>query len=440
MTDACEHKPRRRVTHKSGYRIGMFSESFHPVQNGVTTSVLSLVSGLRGRGHHVCVFAPAHEHQPNTESNVLRFPSFVSAFNREYPLAYPFYPRLALATHFDRLCLDIVHTHTPFVLGLTGAKLALRRGVPLVSTFHTLYSQYTHYVPLLPDTVTQSLLERYLPWYYNRCAAIICPSQVAARTLREHGIERDIQIIPTGIPLPSPDSLTPSARIRVRTKLGVAHDTPLLLYAGRIAREKNLEWLLDVFGRVQAALPSARLAFAGGGPFLEELQTLAAEFGDSILFLGPTPRRDLDALFAASDVFVFPSPSETQGLVVGEARAAGLPCVVVNAGGAAETVADGIDGFCVPPDDPAAFAARVTHILTDANLASSMRDNARRNALRYTPERMIKRVLAVYDQANSQAAHSVFHASRPGRHAVDMPSDLEWETLAQSLVVQVEEA
>ena len=439
MMEASGRKPRQRVIHRNGYRVGMFSESFHPVQNGVTTSVLSLVAGLRERGHHVCVFAPAHEHQPHTESNVLRFPSFVSAFNREYPLAYPFYPRLALATHFDRLRLDVVHTHTPFVLGLTGAKLALRRGVPLVTTFHTLYSQYTHYVPLLPDAVTQSLLERYLPWYYNRCAAIICPSEVAATTLRSLGVECSVQIIPTGIPLPPPDALTDEARACARQRLDIAPDAPLLLYAGRIAREKNLEWLLEAFGRVRAQLPLVRLALVGGGPFLEELQSKAAEFGAGVLFLGPTPRRDLDALFAACDVFVFPSPSETQGLVIGEARAAGVPCVVVDAGGAAESVKDGEDGFRVPPDDAEAFAARIVLLLTDAPRMVEMRANARRNALRHTPERMIKRVLAVYEQAQSQPTRSVFGLSRRAHHTEVAAPDSEWETLAQSLIPKVEE-
>src|SRR5689334_20557632 len=122
-----------RTGNPDSLRIGMFSESFHPVQNGVTTSLLTLVAGLRALNHHVYVFAPAHQQQPENEANVLRFPSFVSVFNREYPLAYPFLPRLALASHFDNLKFDVVHTHTPFVLGLTGARLALQRGVPLVT-------------------------------------------------------------------------------------------------------------------------------------------------------------------------------------------------------------------------------------------------------------------------------------------------------------------
>jgi 1,2-diacylglycerol 3-alpha-glucosyltransferase len=405
-------------------RIGLFSESFHPVQNGVTTSVLTLVAGLRALSHHVWVFAPAHQEQTEPETNVLRFPSFVTVFNREYPLAYPFLPRLALATHFNRLRLDIVHTHTPFVLGLTGAKLALSRGVPLVSTFHTLYSQYSHYMPLLPDSVTQSLLEYYLPWYYNRCVEIICPSLVAANALREQGVESPIEVIPTGIPLPSRDSISRKARLSVRESLCIAPEAPVVLFAGRLAREKNVGWLLEAFCLIRAKVPETRLVIAGGGPNAEELQMEAQNLGlqNSVLFLGPTPRRQMDGLFAAADVFCFPSPSETQGLVIGEARAAGTPSVVVDAGGAAEAVEDGIDGFRVPVEDQAAFAAKTVQILTDKKLHARLRANALRNAQNFTPERMVQRVLMVYQRARED--------TRPPKHGPHpiFGDEMDWES------------
>jgi len=382
----------------STLRIGLFSESFHPVQNGVTTSLLTLVAGLRERRHRVWVFAPAHEQQTEPETNVLRFPSFVTAYNPEYPLAYPFYPRLALATHFHRLRLDIVHTHTPFVLGLTGMKLALSRNLPLVSTYHTLYSLYTHYVPLLPDPLKQGFLEYYLPWYYNRCTQIICPSEVAANALREMRVERPIEIIPTGIPLPSPEAIGEEARRATRERLCIPPETPLLLYAGRLAKEKSIGWLLEVFARIRQRAPAARLLIAGGGPDAEELQLEARnlELEPAVQFLGPIPRRQMTALYAAADVFCFPSPSETQGLVIGEARAAGTPCVVVNAGGAPETVTEGEDGFRVPEGDQEAFADRVVRLLCDDALRLRMRALALRNAENYTPQRMVSRVLEVY--------------------------------------------
>lgn len=426
-----------RTLQQNGYRIGMFSESFHPVQNGVSTSVLTLIAGLRALGHHICVFAPAHEKQPVSESNVLRFPSFVSAFNREYPVAYPFLPRIALETHFDRLKLDVVHTHTPFVMGLTGGKLAIRRNVPLVSTFHTLYSQYTHYVPLLPDSMTQSLVEHYLPWYYNRCTEIICPSEVAAQTLRGYGVARPITIIPTGIPLPPREALTEQARRQARKRIGISVHAPLMLYAGRIAREKNVDWLLEVFGRVRAQVPAARLAIAGGGSYVEEAKVAAAVFGDGVLFLGPTARHHLDELFAACDVFCFPSATETQGLVIGEARAAGAPCVVVDAGGAPETVRDGEDGFRVPCGDTTAFTARVVQLLTNPGLRAAMRANAHANALAYTPERMVQNVLGVYEHARHQ------HSNLPAtdfttRSQHESDPDIDWEIVGKSLIEKLE--
>ena len=367
-------------------RIGLFSESFHPVQNGVTTSLLTLIHGLRTQKHHVWVFAPAHQQQPEEERNVYRFPSFVTHYNPEYPVAVPFLPRLALTTRLPRLRLNIVHTHTPFVLGLTGANLAVRRDIPLVSTYHTLYSEYSHYVPLLPEALKQSMLDHYLPWYYNRCAEIICPSQIAADSLMRQGIERPITVIPTGIPLPPPEAVSETARCVVRETLGLAPDTPLLLYAGRLAKEKNVGWLLEVFVRVRAKVPAARLALAGSGA-QDELREQADALGlrDAVLFLGPWPRQEFDALYAAGDVFCFPSPSETQGLVIGEARAAGTPAVVVDAGGAPETVTNGADGFRVPVGDGEAFAARVVALLTDANLRHRMRACALRNAQQATP-------------------------------------------------------
>ncbi len=410
-------------------RIGHFSESFHPVQNGVTTSLLTLVRELRACGHKVWIFAPAHQEQPEREVNVLRFPSFVSAFNREYPLAYPFYPRLALTTHFSRLRLNVVHTHTPFVLGLTGANLAIRRSTPLVTTFHTLYSRYSHYMPLLPDTVTQNLIEHYLPWYYNRCTEIICPSQIASEALLAMGVEQPIEVIPTGVPLPAPELISVDAAAALRNELEIRPDTPVLLYAGRLAPEKNIPWLLEVFARVLVEEPRSLLLIAGGGPIQPDLEAHAESLGiaANVRWLGPVPRRKMDTFYAAADVFCFPSPSETQGLVIGEARAAGLPCVVVDAGGAPELVVDGEDGYRIPPDDSDLFTARVLELLGNRHLRETMRKQARQNAVLYTPERMVERVLTVYDRAMSAPPRS-----RWLRHS-SVEEELEWEAVGQSI-------
>ena len=423
------HTTRRRLalspdSNRDSLRVGLFSESFPPALNGVSTALLTLTAGLRGRGHRVCVFAPEHQNQTEPEPGVMRFPSFVSSLNPEYPLAYPFLPRLTLASHFRRLRLDIVHTHTPFVMGLTGAKLAIRRHVPLVSTFHTLYTQYSHYAPVLPESVTIGLLEHYLLWYYNRVAEIICPSQVAADHLRGLGVTQTISVIPTGIPLPPAECTDEAARRGAREQIGVAANVPLLLYAGRLAKEKNVSHLLNVFTILRRSVPDAALAIAGSGPYSDELRQMAESLpcGEGVRFLGPIPRPRMDALYAAADVFCFPSPSETQGLVIGEARAAGTPCVAVNAGGAPETVTEGEDGFLAPPDDAEAFAFQLARILQSNDLRERMREASRRNACRYTPQRMIDRVLEVYAQARLAAPL-----------CAETPELLDWQAVVQAL-------
>ncbi len=399
------------------------------MQNGVTTSLLTLIDGLRARKNRVWVFAPENDQQIEPEVNVLRFPSFVTSLNPGYPLAYPFLPRLALATQFHRLRLDVVHTHTPFVLGLTGANLALSRGVPLVTTFHTFYSQYSHYVPLFPDSMTQNLLEVYLPWYYNRCAAILCPSEVAAETLRQMGVESPIDVVPTGISLPRPEYRTAQARAQTRESLGLAPDTPLLLFAGRLAQEKNLSWLLANFGKVMHTVPGVKLALAGDGPYRDELELESEklQIRESVLFLGPLARRQLDPLLAAADVFCFPSPSETQGLVIGEARASGTPTVAIDAGGAPETIREGIDGFRVAEGDSDLFTQRIVQLLSDNELRERMRCNALRNAHDFVPERMIDQVVDIYDRVRRQNPPSGLARLRL------FNGDFDWENFGQSI-------
>jgi len=390
--------------HAESLRVGIFSESFAPVRNGVTISLNTLISGLRHEGHRVWVCAPAHEDQQSHETNVLRFPSFVTAYNREYPLAYPFYPRLALSTHFNRLRLDIVHTHTPFILGLTGARLAISLGTPLVSTYHTHYSEYTHYLPVVPEPMSQGLLDVYLPWYYNRCSSVICPSHTTKRTLESFGVETRIEVIPTGIPVPRGEDISQSARADIRAEYGWSYDTPILLYAGRIAEEKNIGWLLRITAQVKRTHPNIVLAIAGNGTYRSEIELLVAELGleRTVQFLGMIPREKMDSVFCAADLFCFPSETETQGLVIGEARAAGLPVVVVDSGGAPETVQEGVDGFRIAAGDTAGFVARVNTLLSSPTLMADMRVAARKRALQFAPDRMINSVLSVYEDVRTR--------------------------------------
>jgi glycosyltransferase involved in cell wall biosynthesis len=386
----------------------MFTEAFLPVQNGVSVSVATLAGELRARRNRVVVVAP---HYPELEEDApftLRVPSAITAFNPGYPVSYPFYP--ILRREIRRLEMDVIHSHNPFFLGLLASKVARDTGVPLIATYHTLLNHYSHYVSFLPDGASQRLLKWWLPEYYNRCDRVIAPSQIAKQSLWDYGVDRDIEVLPTAVPTPHPEQVDRSAQLAARERLGVPPNAKMLMYSGRIALEKNLELLLSVFGRLAEDHPDLYLVIIGSGPHEETLHALAAEIphADRIIIPGSVQREDLDPVYAAADIFVFPSCSETQGLVVAEARAAGTPCVVVNQGGAAETVVYGEDGFVVNAEVDA-FANAVSVLLTRDELRKEMSENCRQRAMLYTPAAMTDRMLVIYEEAVA--------AYRPGRTA-----------------------
>jgi len=379
-------------------RIGIFSECYEPVRNGVSTSVRTLVEELRARRHHTVIVAPRYPEHKDVSPFILRVPSIVTRFNADYPIAFPLLPRLR--REFRRFAPEILHSHSPFFLGLLARRLARQNDLPLVSTYHTLYDHYAHYIFFLPRFATRRMIDWWMPTYYNGCAAVIVPSKVAEETLRKYGVTTPITVIPTAVPLPSPENIDPTAQAAARARWNIPPTAPLLLYVGRIAKEKRIELILDAFAAVAREFPEARLLLVGGGPHLEARRAHAKAMpaGAHIHFAGPMPRHQIDPIYAAADLFVFSSTTETQGLVVAEARAAGTPSVVVSGGGASETVRHGEDGLIVPPElQP--FSEAIRCLLGDEARRRAMREACLRNAPCYTPAAMARRVLEVYEQA-----------------------------------------
>lgn len=386
-------------------KIAIFSECYQPVQNGVSTSVSTLVDELRLRRHHVFVIAPHFSAHRDSEPFIVRVPSYQTRFNPDYPLAFPWFPRVR--RKFSRVAPDIIHSHSPFAVGLLAAHLAQDDGLPLVSTYHTLYNHYAHYLFFLPDAAIQAFLKWWIPDYYNRCAGVIVPSRVAEDSLRKYGVTAPITVVPTGVPIPAPECVDEAARRLARDRWNIPHDVPLLLYVGRIAREKNPELVMCAFSLVADEFRDARLLVVGGGPYLDECRERAGHLrnGDRILFAGPTPHEELTPVYAAADLFVFGSSTETQGLVIAEARAAGTPSVVVTGGGASETVRNGEDGLVVEPE-LGPFAEAMRSLLGDRATLARFSEACRRNALQFTPGAMAERVLGVYERALRGAPRS----------------------------------
>ncbi len=367
-------------------RIGIFSESYEPIINGVSVSVSTLRDELSKRGHDVFIFAPAFNGFKDESENVFRLPSTHTPLMRDYPFPIPFAPDIR--RNFASLDLDIVHTQTPFLLGVLGAKWARANNVALVSTNHTLYTEYVHYVPIRPKAITRNFLVGLMKWYYNGCDGVVVPSTPIGKMLHSYGVKTDIEVIKTGV-VSVPDS-NAGVKAATRARYGINDDDFLLLYVGRIAREKNLTMLLDAFKLVADKHPSVRLLLVGGGPALEETRRYASDIdiADRATFAGMLSRHDIEPIYSSADAFAFPSTTETQGIAICEALSAGLPVVAANAGGIPENVQHGVDGF-LTEDDPREFADRIEFLVTHEPERQKMGEQARSNAARFSIERMV---------------------------------------------------
>lgn len=385
-------------------RIGIFSESYEPVINGVSASISILSKELEALGHEVYAFAPRHPGHCDPDHRVIRFPSFTTWVAREYPLAIPYLPNLT--GRVRDLKLDVIHTHTPFTLGCLGLKLAKKLDIPLVSTNHTQYVEYAHYFPLAPVSLTRSIIIGHMRRYYNKCDAVVVPSSPIARMLREYGITTPTYVIPTGLDLNT--ARDEEVRSRLRQELGIPQDARVLLYVGRLAKEKNLGLLLGAFDKLAAKYGDLYLLIVGGGPFESGCRALAAELAHSqrVVFTGYIPREQVASYYSVGDIFAFPSTTDTQGVVICEALGAGLPCVAVNAGGSPEMLVHGEDGL-LSENDLDDFAEKLDMLLSDRSLLERFSAKAVENVSRFCPRDMALRMLDVYETviASRTTAH-----------------------------------
>src|SRR5579863_2916886 len=306
-------------------RVGLFTEIYRPVVNGVVASVEALADGLRSRRHEVYCFAPHMPGSADADGLVFRMPSLPLPMRTAYRLTLPLVSRANLNGIIKRL--TIVHVHSPFVTGWMGLRYARRYGMPLVYTYHTQLEAYAHYVPFEPNA-TRFAAAQLTRTFANLVDAVVVPTPAMARHLRGIGVETRIAVVPSGIDVERFGAGRRDAALRKR--LRVKNGQRLILLVSRLAREKNIDLAIDAFARAND--PGLKLVIAGDGPAREELEARALELGvtDGITFLGTVPRKDLPDLYASADAFVFPSMSETQGLVQAEALAAGAPAIVAD--------------------------------------------------------------------------------------------------------------
>jgi glycosyltransferase involved in cell wall biosynthesis len=344
-------------------RIAIFSETFLPKWDGVANTVSHLLEHLANRGHQSLMFAPEGAPERYAATPIRGLPS----------LAFPLYPDLRLVPpvfnverELRAFAPDLVHVVNPAFLGLVGLRQARALGLPLAASYHTDLPGYTttYGVGLLKETVWS-----YFRWLHNQAALNLAPSHFTKRQLEAHGFQR-VKVWSHGV---DTERFHPRHRSAAwRRRLTGGHpDAPLLLYVGRLAPEKRLDWLRPLLD----GLPGTRLALVGDGPIRTELETLFA--GSPTVFTGYLQGEELSHAYASADLFVFPSDSETFGNVVLEAMASGLPVIAAGAGGPVDLVQDGYNGYLFEASRQEALLILTRRYLSDARATQRLARNAR---------------------------------------------------------------
>jgi 1,2-diacylglycerol 3-alpha-glucosyltransferase len=383
-------------------RIGLMTDAYYPQIGGVSTSTSLLKRGLNRQGHHSIIVTTTDPEQPDNEEDVFRVVS--TPFFSAKRMTLAFHP--ILERKIEEMGLDLVHTQTEFGIGNFGRLIAKKNDLPHVHTFHTLYEDW------LNDQLHAKrggLGQRLVHWYVrkesrrfcNAAHVVIVPTEKTRRILRTYGVDVPIRVIPTGIDLyrfyEAKDNI--EARRNLRQQYGVGDDDRLLLYVGRISQEKQIEKLTVYIEKRMSRWPQIHFILVGDGPAAGKVKNIIEEspHKDRIHFIGPVRMENVPQYYAAADLFLSASQSETQGLTYFEALASGVPLLVQE-----DTCLDGVlnEENGISFHDETSFDLGLATLLTETDEKRSLRSRASvKKAHEYGLTSFVNKVLAVYEEA-----------------------------------------
>jgi len=379
-------------------KIALFTETFLPKVDGIVTRLTKTVQELVAAGDDVLIFCPEGAPPDYCGARVVGVPALPLPLYPELKLALP---RPAVAEALERFGPDLVHVVNPAVLGLGGIWLAKTKGYPLVASYHTHLPKYLEHYGM---GMLEPLLWELLKAAHNQAVLNLCTSTAMVQELSDKGIQHTAlwqRGVDTALFRPE----LRSQAMRERLLAGRSDTGKLLLYIGRLSAEKQIERIRPVLD----AMPDARLALVGDGPYRQQLESLFA--GSATHFVGYLAGEQLAAAYASGDAFLFPSSTETLGLVLLEAMAAGCPCVAANRGGIPDIVSDGLNGCLYEPDGPDGGAGSLTaatqRLLGDVVAHQQLRLAARQEAERWGWNAATAQLRRYYQQVLSPAAVSV---------------------------------
>ncbi|HWK75957.1 MAG TPA: glycosyltransferase [Povalibacter sp.] len=394
-------------------RVLMISDVYFPRINGVSTSIQTFRRGLHAAGHETVLIAPEYPASwaGDGEGEIVRIPSRYLPRDPEDRLMKIGAIR-ALRPELACRGFDIVHVQTPFIAHYQGVSLARSLGIPVVETYHTYFEEYLyHYVPLLPRAALRFLARRFTASQCNALDALVVPSRAMQQALEDYGVRCPMQVIPTGMEM---SRFAGGDGQRFRAQVNIESRRPTLVHVGRIAHEKNIDFLFRVLRRVLQRIPDVVFIVAGEGPALAHCKSQVEALGLSrhVRFVGYLSRDSalLDC-YKAGDLFVFSSRTETQGLVLLEAMALGVPVVSTAYMGTADIVRPQ-RGAALAPDDEVGFADVVVDLLLDPRRRAAMSAEARAYAATWSADAMAQRLADFYQAVRGQPALSDTTARR----------------------------
>ncbi len=374
-------------------RVLMVSDVYFPRINGVSTSIETFRGALATRGVEVTLVAPSYGDDAPA-AGIIRVPARRVPGDPEDRLAH--YVKLRRATLKAAESCDVIHIQTPFAAHYAGLRAARRLNKPVIATYHTLFEEYLrHYIPWLPAAWLRGLARRFSCGQCNALDTVIVPSSAMRARLRDYGVTRPPHVLPTGLPS---TAFTPGEAAGFRARHGISPARPVVMFVGRVAHEKNIGFLLEAVALARRVLPELLFLVTGEGPARADLEQRSAQMGlaGSVRFLGYLDRkRELPAAYAAADIFIFASRTETQGLVLLEAMAQRCPVVGLSVMGTAD-ILEPRRGCRVAPDDPAGFARAMVELLNDPVTLMRLGEQARAYAREWSDQALADRLAEIY--------------------------------------------
>ena len=376
-------------------RVLMISDVYFPRVNGVSTSIQTYRTDLLAAGHRCLLVAPEYPVATADDDDLFRLPSRAIPRDPEDRLL-----RMRSLRHWGEALqpgdFDIVHVQTPFAAHYAGLRMARRLGVPVVETYHTYFEHYLHhYVPGLPSALTRRFARRVTVNQCRQVQQLVSPSRQMAEALEAYGVRTPIEVLPTGLPS---SVFAAGDGSRFRALHGIPGTRPMALFVGRVAHEKNIDFLVRMLGALRRHCADALLVIAGEGPATDHLRRLVNALGlqSSVLFVGYMDRHtELKDCYRAADVFVFASRTETQGLVLLEAMAQGTPVVSTAVMGTVDVLRD-TRGSIVVAEDEQAFAEAVAGVLNNRACRDHLSPLAVEDARRWDSAVLARRLVELY--------------------------------------------